>query len=90
MWQLLGGAVLLVAGIVGLVETESHRPAYLCHASPKVCESGGAALVPDPGTLGEPTYQILEAVAGLLIVAGVILMMFALLQIIRPRRTPPN
>jgi hypothetical protein len=46
MRQLIGGLVLLAGGAIGLAETESHKPAYLCEATVEACESANAVLVP--------------------------------------------
>jgi hypothetical protein len=81
MPRLIGGLVLLAGGLVGLVETESHQPAYLCQATVKVCESGDAVLVPDPSFLGEPSYQLLEAVSGLAIALGLVLLVWSLVKL---------
>jgi hypothetical protein len=83
MRQLIGGLVLLAGGAIGLAETESHQPAYLCGATVQACESGNAILVPDPNSLGEPAYQLLEAASGLLIALGLALLVWAFVKLMR-------
>lgn len=83
MRRLIGGIVLLAGGAIGLVQTESHQPAYFCEATVKACESGKGVLVSDPSSLGEPAYQLLEAASGLLIAIGLALFVWGLVELRR-------
>jgi hypothetical protein len=82
----LGGLVILAGGVAGLVETENHQPAYLCNGTVDACERGHAALTPDPATLGEPIYQLLEAASGLVIVIGVAVLLWGFVLVWRRGR----
>jgi hypothetical protein len=81
MRRLIGGLVLLACGILGLAETESHQPAHFCEASVKACESGNAVLIPDPSSLGEPAYQLLEAASGLMIAIALALLVWGFVKL---------
>jgi hypothetical protein len=91
MRALVGGIVLLVAGIPMLLVANAHQPEYECHASLRACEHG-QALTSVAGRFSESTYNAVQAAsyasialgAGLLIVGAIMLRPVARVQ--RPPR----
>ena len=74
MRQVLGGAVLVIAGIAAFIEAHSHAPRYGCPSGQSEC----GQLV--PRGLSQTAYDLLRIGAWALVIVGGLLVVTGLIR----------
>jgi uncharacterized membrane protein HdeD (DUF308 family) len=79
MWQIFGGAALIVAGIAAFIEAHTHRP----QPPHGIVIPEGARLPREPSELSHTAYDLLRIGGWALLIFGVLLVVVGLIAYAR-------
>ena len=80
MRRILGGAVLVILGIVALIEASSHAPEYICTLRLELGPPTCTARYLRAGHLSQTAYDLLRVGAWALVIVGALVVLTGLIR----------